>query len=89
MKETFYLLVTVQLLDQNGTIIEGSMNYNAGAKVELEKLRDILYAKMLDKMEYFVLYDMTTNKETWVPGTLLKNSIVSFLLVDRPSLCRT
>ena len=70
MKETFYLLVTVQLLDQNGTIIEGSMNYNAGAKVELEKLRDILYAKMLDKMEYFVLYDMVTNKETWVPGNL-------------------
>lgn len=89
MEKTFYLVVKVQHLDQNLTTIEGSMNYHPGTKADLEKLRDILYGKMLEHTDYFVLYAMGTDGESWVPGTILKNSIVTFRLVNHPSLGRT
>jgi hypothetical protein len=88
MEKTFYLLVTVQHLGADRTCIEGRMNYDAGSKLDLEVLREAMYKQMANNLEYFVLYDMESSAETWIPGEILKNSVVTFRIVSNPSFRR-
>lgn len=88
MEKTFYLLVTVQHLGADRTCIEGSMNYNAGSKPDLEVLRESMYKQMANNVEYFVLFDMESSAENWIPGAILKNSVVTCRIVNNPSFRR-
>lgn len=58
----------------------GTINKVAGSEAELAQTRDAIQ-KQIDRLEFIVLY-VNDGSEITLPGTLVKNSVLTFSIIN-------